>query len=168
MYTPSRTLLWLRVLVRELLVPETRWGRLLVGPFLIAFGAVGVLVGPMVDSSALGLVSGSLVGIGLGWASWPLAGAWLAVTRSRSVRRRVPIRLSLTTGVIDLVRGGDRRVFPLDDLERMDKLGGEWWLRFRGGRIVIVPRRVSEGDPQLFLAMIRAHQREAPGVAKTA
>jgi hypothetical protein len=164
-YTPSRTLLWLRVLVRELLIPERRWGRMLVGPFFLAFGALGIVLGPALGSSALALVSGSLCGIGLGWASWPLAGAWLAVMRNPRVRKRQPIRLTLTTGVIDLVRGDDRRVFPLDDLERMDRVGGEWWLRFRGGRFVILPRSVSEGDPKLFLALIRAHQREAPAAA---
>jgi hypothetical protein len=167
-YMPTRTLLWLRVLVREFLIPEIRWAKLLVGPFFLAFGGLGVVLAPAFQSSALGLVSGSLAGIGLAWASWPLAGAMLAVNRNPKVRWRQPIRLTLTTGVIDLVRGDDRRIFPLDDLERMDRVGGEWWLQFRGGRILILPRTVSEGDPKLFLALIRAHQREAPAPKKKA
>jgi hypothetical protein len=134
----------------------------MVGPFFLLFGLVGVLLGPMMGSSALGLVSGSFMGIGLGWASWPLAGAWLAVMRNPRVRHRQPIRLTLTTGVIELTRGDDRRIFPLDDLEAMDRVGGEWWLQFTGGRLVIVPRKTAEGDPRLFLAAIRAHQRETP------
>ncbi|MEQ1507111.1 MAG: hypothetical protein ABMB14_33090 [Myxococcota bacterium] len=157
-YTPTRRGLWLRVLVRELLFPQTRWARLLVGPELITLGLVGILLASLWDSSALGLVSGALVGIGLAWASWPLAGAWLAVTRNGAVRRRGPVRLVLTSGAVELVRGDDRRLFPLEDLERIETIGGEHWLRFRGERALMIPTRVSEGDANAFVAAIRGYR----------
>lgn len=155
-YTPTRRGLWLRVLVREFLVPRPRWARLLVGPEMMAVGAVGVGLASMWDSAALGLVSGTLVGIGVGWMSWPLAGAWLAVTRAGAVRRRGPVKLVLTNGAIELQRADDRRLFPLEDLERIDSIGGEHWLRFAGDRAVMVPNRVSQGDPSAFVAAIRS------------
>lgn len=157
-YTPSRRVLWLRVLVREFLIPRTRWQRLIVGPAMIAVGALGVVLTTFWDSGALGLVSGALIGIGLGWASWPLAGAWLAVTRNAAVRARSPIRLVLTSGVVELVRGDDRRLFPLETLERIDTVGGEHWLRFVGGRVAILPATAREGDPAAFLAAVRAYR----------
>lgn len=164
-YTPSRRVLWLRVLVREFLIPYTRWRRLIVGPALIAFGAFGVVLATLWDSGALGLVSGAMIGIGLGWASWPLAGAWLAVTRSGSVRVRRPIRLVLTSGVVELVRGEDRRLFPLEALERIETIGGEHWLRFVGDRVAILPASASEGDPAAFLAAVRAYRSSREAVS---
>jgi hypothetical protein len=157
-YTPTRRILWLRVLVREFLIPRPKWGRLLVGPELIGVGLLGIAVATWWDTSALGLVSGALVGIGLGWASWPLAGAWLAVSRAGTVRHRKPVTLSVSAGVVELVRGEDRRVFPLEDLEQIETVGGENWLRFRGGRVLIVPGTSETGDPAAFLDIIRANR----------
>lgn len=157
-YTPTRRILWLRVLVREFLIPRPRWGRLLVGPELIAVGTFGIVCATLWDSSALGLVSGALVGIGLGWASWPLAGAWLAVSRAGTVRHRKPVHLAVSAGAVELVRGEDRRVFSLEDLERIDTVGGEHWLRFRGERVLIVPGITTSGDPDLFLDIVRANR----------
>lgn len=157
-YTPTRRGLWLRVLVREFLVPRPRWGRLLVGPQLMAVGGILIALGSMWESSALGLVGGALVGIGVGWMSWPLAGAWLAVTRAGAVRRRVAVTLVLTNGAIELQRGEDRRLFPLEDLERIDTIGGEHWLRFRGERAVMVPNRVAQGEPGAFVAAVRSQR----------
>lgn len=163
-YVPTRRSLWLRVLVREFLFPRPQWARLLVGPELIVVGGIGILLASMWQSAALGLVSGALAGIGVGWASWPLAGAWFAVMRSRGVRRRQPVRLVLTNGAIELRRpnpegaGEDRRLFPLEDLERIESIGGEYWLRFRGNRALMVPARVREGDAGSFLAAIRSYR----------
>jgi hypothetical protein len=157
-YVPTRRSLWLRVLVREFLFPKPQWARLLVGPELIAVGGAGILLASMWQSSAFGLVSGALVGIGLGWASWPLAGAWFAVLRSRAVRRRQPVKLVLSNGAIELLRGEDRRLFPLEDLERIEAIGGEYWLRFRGDRALMVPVRVRQGDAGSFLAAIRSYR----------
>lgn len=156
-YTPTRRILWLRVLVREFLVPRPKWGRLLVGPELILLGVIGIAAATVTDTSAIGLVSGALVGIGLGWASWPLAGAWLAVSRAGTVRHRKPIQLAVSAGTVELVRGEDRRVFPLEDLERIDTVGGENWLRFRGDRVLIVPSIAAKGDPDIFLDIVRAN-----------
>lgn len=157
-YTPTRRILWLRVLVREFLIPRPKWGRLLVGPELMAVGALGIFLATMWDSSALGLVSGALVGIGLGWASWPLAGAWLAVSRAGTVRHRKPVKLTVSAGVVELVRGDDRRIFPLEDLERIETVGGENWLRFRGDRVLIVPGTADVGDPAVFLDIVRTNR----------
>ncbi|MEZ4235519.1 MAG: hypothetical protein R3F59_05025 [Myxococcota bacterium] len=157
-YVPSRRVLWLRVMVREFFYPRAQWGRLLVGPALIAVGTVGIGLSQLWQSSALALVSGALIGIGIGWSSWPLAGASLAVMRSKMVRNRQPVRLVLTHGAIELVRGDDRRLFPLEDLERIEAIGGEHWLRFRGNRALLVPGKVRQGDVGSFLAAIRSYR----------
>jgi hypothetical protein len=164
-YTPTRRILWLRVLVREFLIPRPKWGRLLVGPELIGVGLLGIALATWWDSSALGLVSGALVGIGLGWASWPLAGAWLAVSRTGTVRQRKPVTLSVSAGVVELVRGDDRRVFPLEDLEQIETVGGENWLRFRGGRVLIGPRRAIPRPSSTSSAPTARRRPTAPSCA---
>jgi hypothetical protein len=154
-YVPSRTTLWRRALVREFWIPRRRWARLSVGPGLVLAG-IGLVSGATPrEISPLGLFGGALVGIGIGWASWPFLGAWLAVTLSARVRKgRAPVRLTAGGGVLELVRGDDRLLFALTDLERVDRLAGEHWLHFRGDRWVVVPAAAEEGDPEELLRVI--------------
>lgn len=167
-YTPTSGLLWLRVLVREFMIPRTHWFRLLAGPVLLVMGLIGMGYCRYQsyyyeeDYSGMNLMSSVLVGVGLGWSSWPLAAAWLSVLRNVQRRKRQPIRLTLTAGVIELVSGDSRRLFPLDDLqERMKLATGEFWLRFRGDRYLLIPAEVSEGDVETFLATVFDHEPEA-------
>jgi hypothetical protein len=153
-YVPTRTMLWRRTLVRQFWVPRRRWTRLAVGPGLVLAGFAVVSGSAPMELSPLGLLGGALVGIGLGWTLWPFAGAWLAVTRSPRVLARVPVRLTVEGGALELVRGEERLLFALADLERVDRLAGERWLRFKGERWVVVPDGVSEGDAAAFLAAI--------------
>lgn len=190
-YTPGPGLVWLRVLVREFMIPRIHWARLVAGPALLAVGITGMVAAaptksperkpPAVVASApddgaaveepppdwfntagLNLMSSVLVGVGLGWSSWPLAAAGLSVLRHGHLRRRPTIRLTLTAGVIELVSGDSRRLFPLDEMKGQARLAtGEYWLTFRGGRFLLVPAAVSEGNIDLFMSTVFAHETEA-------
>lgn len=157
-YVPSRGALWRRVLVRAFWFPRKRWARLLVGPLLVVLG-VGLVSGATPSQvTPLGSFGGMLAGIGLGWTLWPVLGAALAVAVSARVRRqRAPIRLTVDGGVLELVRGEERTLYALADLVRVERLGGEHWLHFRGDRWVVVPGAAAEGDPKRLLeAVVRA------------
>lgn len=161
-YTPAPTLLWLRVLVREFMMPEVRVGRLLAGPALLVLGFAGMVWGRTGENAGFVLGGSVLVGVGLGWSSWPLAAAALSVLRNGGPRQRKPIKLLLTAGVIELTVGEARRLFPLDELEaRSPASTGDLWLRFRGNRYLLLPAVADEGDPALFLSAVLAHEPEA-------
>ena len=154
-YLPTRVTLWRRTLVREFWIPRRRWGRMLVGPALALVG-IGLVSGATpLEFSPLGVFGGALTGIGLGWTLWPFLGAWIAVVLSARIRRvRAPVRLTVDGGVLELVRGEDRSLFALADLERVERLAGEHWLHFRGDRWVIVPAVAAEGDPGELLGLV--------------
>lgn len=190
-YTPGPGLVWLRVLVREFMIPRIHWARLLAGPAVLVLGIAGMVaarpqeapakpaaqVAPAttaegeaeeeedrleLNAAGLNLMSSVLVGIGLGWSSWPMAAAWLSVLRHGHLRRRDTIRLTLTAGVIELVSGDSRRLFPLDEMKGQARLAtGEYWLTFRGDRFLLIPAVTTEGDVDLFMSTVFAHEPEA-------
>ena len=124
-YLPTRAALWRRALVRQFCIPKRRWSRVLVGPALVLCGVALVSGATPMELSPLGLFGGTVTGIGLGWTLWPFLGAWLAVTLSARVRRgRAPVRLTVGGGVLELVRGEDRTLFALADLERVERVAG--------------------------------------------
>lgn len=143
-YVPGRAVLWRRTLVRYYRVPRRRWDRLLLGPTLAVGGLGLVFSATPGEITALGLFGGALTGIGLGWTLWPFVGAWIAVTRSPRVLVRAPVRVSVAEGLLEIVRGEDRALFALADLERVHRFGGEHWLEFRGDRWVVLPTRADE------------------------
>lgn len=160
-YLPSRATLWRRVLVRAFWIPRRRWTRLLLGPVLLATGVALVWGATPTRLSPLGLFGGMLGGIGLGWTLWPLFGAGLAVALSSRVRRhRAPVRLTVEAGVLELARGEDRTLYALADLERIERLAGEHWVAFRGGRWVVIPAVAAEGEPR---ALLRALMQRRSG-----